>query len=445
MRKSIFIVLLLTFIFTLSACGDSEPTPSETASHTHSFGEWVVTNGGSCTEGLERERSCSCGETETEHIEAGGHTEVVDKAVAATCSKEGATEGKHCSVCGEIFVAQKSIEKLPHTEVDIPAVRATCTKEGKTRGKQCSVCKEITKAQRVIEKEDHIFGEWTIVKKATTTAEGTRKHTCTICNTTVNDVIDIRKEDQGKYGCASNFSETTVIVSVFANHGDYSWDLDLEEDKKVFDTMYEHLMSAAYWLEAQGAFYSADTKFICDWKANPDLYYTADNLFSSNTEQRKFIESNINSDDLMQKYNAQNILYMFYYDVPENNIRRSNCIYKTPQNSAQIETINIFDRFCYDQAKVLYYYTPAATFAHEILHAFGAPDLYYKNSRVPQEYVDYCNQIKSNDIMFTINLGKSISVKFSELCAYYVGLKNTCSEVEQWGLGKSERLYTSQN
>ena len=106
---------------------------------------------------------------------------------------------------------------------------------------------------------------------------------------------------------------------------------------------------------------------------------------------------------------------------------------------------NIFDRFCYDPTNVLYYYTPAATFAHEILHAFGAPDLYLKNSRIPQEYVDYCNETKSNDIMFTINLGSSISVFFSDLCAYYVGLKDTCSEVDTWGLGKSERLYSASN
>ena len=406
MKRLIPIFLLMLLISTLSACGNKE-TESEVAEHVH--------------------------------------TVIIDKAVSATCSSEGKTEGKHCSSCNEILVAQEIIEKLPHTEVDIPYVAATCIKEGLTKGKQCSVCKEMIKEQKVLEKEEHTFGEWTIIKKATTTSKGERKHTCTVCNTTVNDIIDIRKEDQGKYGSASNFSETTVIVSVFANHGDYSWDLDSDADKKVFNTMYEHLMCAAHWLEEQGNFYSVDTKFYCDWKANPDLYYTADNLLSGSTEQSKFIEANINSDELMQKYNAQNILYMFYYDVPETNTKRSNCLYSTPTNTVNKEIINIFDRFCYDPTNVLYYYTPAATFAHEILHAFGAPDLYLKNSRIPQEYVDYCNETKSNDIMFTINLGSSISVFFSDLCAYYVGLKDTCSEVDTWGLGKSERLYSASN
>ena len=50
--------------------------------------------------------------TYTEPIPATGHTEVVDKAVAATCIATGLTEGKHCSVCNTVIVAQ---EETPMT------------------------------------------------------------------------------------------------------------------------------------------------------------------------------------------------------------------------------------------------------------------------------------------------------------------------------------------
>lgn len=81
-----------------------------------------------CTEDGSVDSKCSvCGETKTEALSATGHTEVIDEAVAATCTATGLTEGKHCSVCGEVLVAQTTVDKSDHIYEN-----GSCTMCGKT-------------------------------------------------------------------------------------------------------------------------------------------------------------------------------------------------------------------------------------------------------------------------------------------------------------------------
>ena len=76
--------------------------------------------------------------TDVTVIEAKGHTEVVDKAVAATCTADGYTEGKHCSVCNAVIKAQEKIAATGHKYVET-VVEPSYSNRGYTLY-ECSVC-----------------------------------------------------------------------------------------------------------------------------------------------------------------------------------------------------------------------------------------------------------------------------------------------------------------
>ncbi len=115
-------------------------------------------------------------------VAAKGHTEVIDKAVAATCSTAGKTEGKHCSVCNSVLVAQQTVPAKGHTEVIDKAVAATCTAAGKTEGKHCSVCNTVLVAQQTVPAKGHTEVTDKAVAATCTTAGKTEGKHCSVCN-----------------------------------------------------------------------------------------------------------------------------------------------------------------------------------------------------------------------------------------------------------------------
>ena len=97
-------------------------------------------------------------------ISATDHVEVVDTAILPTCTETGLTEGKHCSVCSEILVAQTEVPLIDHTA----GVAATCT-ENQT----CTICGEIIESAN-----GHIPG---------VEASCTEPQRCTVCQEALAD------------------------------------------------------------------------------------------------------------------------------------------------------------------------------------------------------------------------------------------------------------------
>ena len=144
--------------------------PLDEVVHTHTGG----------TANCKDQAKCSaCGEAYGK-LDSDNHKNIVtDKAVAATCSKTGLTEGSHCDACGEVIVAQTATDKIAHTEETIPAVDTTCSKAGLTEGTKCSVCGEILVAQTETEKLEHSYKSSVIVP--TCTNGGYTTFTCSVC------------------------------------------------------------------------------------------------------------------------------------------------------------------------------------------------------------------------------------------------------------------------
>ena len=153
----------------------------------HVYGEYVSDNNATCTEdGTKTAKCVHCGAAHTivDEGSALGHTEteaVKENEKSATCTETGSYDlVVYCSVCDEELSRETvEVETLPHTEEMIPAVAATCTEAGLTEGKKCSVCGEILAAQEVIPALGHKYVEEETAP--TCNRGGYTTHTCTLC------------------------------------------------------------------------------------------------------------------------------------------------------------------------------------------------------------------------------------------------------------------------
>ena len=108
------------------------------------------------------------------------HDIVIDKAVEATCTKTGLTEGSHCTRCNDKTVKQNVIPTKAHTEVTVTGKAATCTATGLTDGKKCSVCNAVIKAQQVVAAKGHTSVKVPAVAPTCTTAGKTEGAKCSV-------------------------------------------------------------------------------------------------------------------------------------------------------------------------------------------------------------------------------------------------------------------------
>ena len=184
--------------YTCSVCSDSYAADeTEALGHTYEAAVTAPT----CTEAGYTTYTCSvCGDSYVaDEVAALGHTEKTIEGKAPTCTENGLTEGKVCTTCDKTLVSQNSIlatghvdenkdytcdvcgEDLctDHNEEIIPSKAPTCTETGLTEGKKCSICGDILLPQDEIAALGHSYEA--AVTAPTCTEAGYTTYTCSVC------------------------------------------------------------------------------------------------------------------------------------------------------------------------------------------------------------------------------------------------------------------------
>ena len=209
-------------------CGDSYISDYVDAlGHNHE----VIITSPTCTEQGYTTYTCSCGDSYvSDYVDALGHTEVIDEKAEPTCTTNGLTEGKHCSVCNEVLVKQEVVEALGHNYKAIitaptcteqgyttyichcgdsyisnyvnalghnvvidEKVAPTCTTNGLTEGKHCSVCNEVLVKQNIIKATGHDYT--TVVTKPKCQERGYTTYTCHCGYSYISDYVSFLGHD----------------------------------------------------------------------------------------------------------------------------------------------------------------------------------------------------------------------------------------------------------
>lgn len=173
---------------TCTICNDHFVT-DETPATGHTWNEGSEILAPTCVaEGTMQFDCLYCNEQKTESIAATGeHSVVNDEAVAPTCKDTGLTEGAHCDVCGEVFIEQKTVDKLSHSwDLENTTVVKEPTCQPGLEQTQCINCSAV--GQRTLSAVDeHKRFVQTIAKNVTCTTDGNTQHViCSVCETVLN-------------------------------------------------------------------------------------------------------------------------------------------------------------------------------------------------------------------------------------------------------------------
>ena len=250
-------------------------------------------------------------------------------------------------------------------------------------------------------------------------------------------------------GNAGELDGRIVVFTVFASGSDYRWDFSKPEDVEKKEKCLKDLSEATAYLTENAARYGKNAEFLYDWNTDPQLAteYAADYPMAKSAKTKSVAYELASARQLKEKYGADQVIYLFIVNTDYENEQRSHAnrydpdkIEGKPALTDLIEYVKIDLRYSREWAT---WDAQSSTYAHEILHLFGVPDLYKASTLITQEYADHLDAVMRTaqhpDIMYGGVAGWSVwDHVFSDVDAYYAGLTDHCEDVEAYGLGKSQ-------
>ncbi len=162
---------------------------------------------------------CHCGDNYFgDWVDALGHTEVIDETVAPTCTATGLTEGKHCSVCNAVLVAQEVVPANGHTYESV-VTDPTCTEKGYTT--HTCHCGD-TYVDSEVDALGHTPSDWIVDDEAQIGVEGSKHKECTVCGETLEtEVIEAlteapTTEPEPSGGCNGTISASVALLALLS-------------------------------------------------------------------------------------------------------------------------------------------------------------------------------------------------------------------------------------
>ncbi|WP_455714126.1 hypothetical protein [Anaerosporobacter sp.] len=248
-----------------------------------------------------------------------------------------------------------------------------------------------------------------------------------------NEYTNNAREEELKLGSAKVLEGDTILVSVFVDIKGDKW---TEEEKKYCK---DSLEEAVTWIEKQGEIYGKQIHFIYDMNPESDLLYyqSIDFAVESDTEDtnqydyyrynKLWIQENLDIKSINKKYGTNSVGYLFFLKDEGTSYTYSHYLEDKNYNKEEMCTI-----YLDDSSKYGVYENPA-TYAHEILHLFGALDLY--DGACPEDVNEYVIDTYPYEIMLstyheTLMPNENAEVKMiSPITAYMLGWVDDINEL----------------